>query len=66
VAEALIAGLIDEGFDPAYSKRTRYEGGLGHAFARVLKFLMPDPTRRIIHVMVNTYYPPAPSAKRCV
>jgi len=66
LAESLIAGLMDEGFDPAYSKRTRYEGGLGHAFARVLKFLMPDPTRRIIPVMVNTYYPPAPSAKRCV
>jgi hypothetical protein len=66
LAQSLIAGLMDEGFDPAYSKRTRYEGGLGHAFARVLKFLMPDPTRRIIPVMVNTYYPPAPSAKRCV
>jgi catalytic LigB subunit of aromatic ring-opening dioxygenase len=66
LAEALINGLMDEGFDPAYSKRTRYEGGLGHAFARVLKFLMPDASRRIIPVMVNTYYPPAPSAHRCV
>jgi Catalytic LigB subunit of aromatic ring-opening dioxygenase len=66
LAEALIAGLMDEGFDPAYSKRTRYEGGLGHAFARVLKYLTPEPTRRIVPVMVNTYYPPAPSAKRCV
>jgi len=56
---------MDEGFDPAYSKRTRYDGGLGHAFARVLKFLTPDATRRIIPVMVNTYYPPAPSAHRC-
>lgn len=66
LAEALTLGLMDEGFDPAYSKRTRYEGGLGHAFARVLKFLMPEPTRRIVPVMVNTYYPPAPSARRCV
>jgi 3-O-methylgallate 3,4-dioxygenase len=66
LAEALINGLMDEGFDPAYSKRTRYEGGLGHAFARILKFLMPEPTRRIVPVMVNTYYPPAPSAHRCV
>jgi 3-O-methylgallate 3,4-dioxygenase len=66
LAESLITGLMGEGFDPAYSKRTRYEGGLGHAFARVLKFLMPDSTRRIVPVMVNTYYPPAPSAKRCV
>ena len=66
LAEALTLGLMDEGFDPAYSKRTRYEGGLGHAFARVLKFLMPEPTRRVVPVMVNTYYPPAPLARRCV
>jgi hypothetical protein len=65
LAGALVAGLMDEGFDPAYSKRTRYDGGLGHAFARVLKFLTPDASRRIIPVMVNTYYPPAPSARRC-
>jgi 3-O-methylgallate 3,4-dioxygenase len=65
LAESLIAGLMDEGFDPAYSKRTRYDGGLGHAFARALKFLTPDASRRIIPLMVNTYYPPAPSARRC-
>jgi Catalytic LigB subunit of aromatic ring-opening dioxygenase len=65
LAGALVAGLMDEGFDPAYSKRTRYDGGLGHAFARVLKFLTPDASRRVIPVMVNTYYPPAPSAHRC-
>src|SRR5918996_277605 len=64
--EGLINGLMDEEFDPAYSKQTRYEGGLGHAFARVLKFLTPDAGCRIIPVMVNTYYPPAPSARRCV
>jgi catalytic LigB subunit of aromatic ring-opening dioxygenase len=66
LAESLVNGLMDEGFDPAYSKQTRYEGGLGHAFARVLKFLTPGAQYPIIPVMVNTYYPPAPSAKRCV
>jgi hypothetical protein len=66
LAEGLINGLMDEGFDPAYSKQTRYEGGLGHAFARVLKFLSPDAKHRVVPVMVNTYYPPAPSAQRCV
>lgn len=66
LAEGLITGLMDEGFDPAYSKQTRYDGGLGHAFARVLKFLMPETACRIIPVMVNTYYPPAPSAERCL
>lgn len=65
-AKALVDGLMDEGFDPSYSKRTRYDGGLGHAFARVLKFLSPQADRRVIPVMVNTYYPPAPSAERCV
>ncbi|HEU4340965.1 MAG TPA: hypothetical protein VFU31_05290 [Candidatus Binatia bacterium] len=66
LAEGLINGLMDEGFDPAYSKQTRYDGGLGHAFARVLKLLSPDAKHRVVPVMVNTYYPPAPSAQRCV
>lgn len=65
LAKALVDGLMDEGFDPAYSKQTRYEGGLGHAFARVLKFLSPEAKHRVVPVMVNTYYPPAPSAARC-
>lgn len=66
MAETLLTGMMDEGFDPAYSKQTRYDGGLGHAFARVLKFLNPDSSRAVVPVMVNTYYPPAPSAKRCL
>jgi 3-O-methylgallate 3,4-dioxygenase len=66
LAKELIDGLMDEGFDPAYSKQTRYDGGLGHAFARVLKFLLPKAQCRIVPVMVNTYYPPAPSPQRCV
>jgi len=65
LAKALVDGLMDEGFDPSYSRKTRYDGGLGHAFARVLKFLIPDANCSVIPVMVNTYYPPAPSAKRC-
>jgi hypothetical protein len=65
IAEGLVNGLMDEGFDPAYSRQTRYDGGLGHAFARVLKFLSPKAGHRVVPIMVNTYYPPAPSAKRC-
>jgi 3-O-methylgallate 3,4-dioxygenase len=66
LGETLVTGLMDHGFDPAYSKKTRYDGGLGHAFARVLKFLVPKADCRVVPVMVNTYYPPAPSAKRCL
>lgn len=66
LGEALVTGLMDQGFDPSYSKATRYEGGLGHAFARVLKFLSPEAQCGVVPVMVNTYYPPAPSAQRCL
>jgi hypothetical protein len=66
LARALLERLMEAGFDPAYSKLLRYEGGLGHAFARVLKFLTPDAGVPVVPIMVNTYYPPAPSAKRCV
>jgi hypothetical protein len=65
LAKSLLLGLMDEQFDPAWSRETRYHSGLGHAFGRALKFLMPDWQIPIVPVMVNTYYPPAPSAKRC-
>jgi aromatic ring-opening dioxygenase catalytic subunit (LigB family) len=66
LAQGLLEQMMDMGFDPAYSKLLRYEGGLGHAFARVLKFLTPDAGLPVVPIMVNTYYPPAPSAQRCV
>ena len=65
LSTGLLRGLMEKGFDPAWSKKTRDETGLGHAFGRALKFLMPERRYRIVPVMVNTYYPPAPSAKRC-
>jgi aromatic ring-opening dioxygenase catalytic subunit (LigB family) len=66
LAQGLLEQMMETGFDPAYSKLLRYEGGLGHAFARVLKFLTPDAGLPVVPIMVNTYYPPAPSARRCV
>ncbi|MEA2952787.1 MAG: hypothetical protein QOJ96_2307 [Alphaproteobacteria bacterium] len=66
LAQGILEKLMDSGFDPAYSKELRYEGGMGHAFSRVLKFLTPDAQIPVVPIMVNTYFPPAPSAKRCV
>ena len=63
---ALARGDVPSAARPAYSRQTRYVGGLGHAFARPLKFLLPEARYRIVPIMVNTYYPPAPSARRCV
>ena len=65
LAREMLDGLMDEGFDPAWSKKTRFPGGLGHAFGRVLALLLPDADVPIVPVMVNTYFPPAPTAARC-
>lgn len=66
LAAALYDGLTDEGFDIAWSRKNREEYGLGHAFGRALDFLMQARKFPIVPLMVNTYYPPAPSAKRCL
>ncbi len=65
LALELLHGMMEKNFDPSWSKETRYEAGLGHAFGRVLHFLMPQADRPIVPLMINTYFPPAPSAKRC-
>jgi aromatic ring-opening dioxygenase catalytic subunit (LigB family) len=66
LARGLLDGLMESDFDPAWSSNTREETGLGHAFGRVLDFLMPGEKLPIVPVMVNTYFPPAPSARRCL
>ena len=65
LSDSLLLGLMDEGFDPSWSRETRDPSGLGHAFGRSLRMLLPDCRIPIVPIMVNTYYPPAPSAKRC-
>lgn len=66
LSESILAKLMDEGFDAAWSRELSYDGGMGHAFARVLKFLTPAANIPAVCIMVNTYFPPAPSAKRCI
>ncbi len=66
LAREMLGALMAAGFDPSWSKVTRMEGGLGHAFGRVLEFILPKADVPILPVMVNTYFPPAPSAARCV
>jgi aromatic ring-opening dioxygenase catalytic subunit (LigB family) len=66
LARGLVDGLMERGFDPAWSTATRAEYGLGHAFGRPLHFTTPRADYPILPIMLNTYYPPAPSPKRCV
>lgn len=62
----MLSGIAHRGFDPSWSRKSRFAGGLGHAFGRPLEFLLPRADVAIVPVMVNTYYPPAPTAGRCV
>lgn len=39
IAAAMVQGLMDEGFDPAYSYRLPHQDYLGHAFANTLLYL---------------------------
>lgn len=66
LAREILEGLMERGFDPAWSTETRFEAGLGHAFGRPLHFIMPTPPVPIVPVTINTFYPPAPSAARCL
>ncbi|HTV36366.1 MAG TPA: extradiol ring-cleavage dioxygenase [Xanthobacteraceae bacterium] len=63
----LIDYLMDNGFDPASSKRMREGEGEGHGMAYVHRRLMdPQKPIPIVPVFLNTYFPPnQPRPRRC-
>ncbi|WP_066946350.1 hypothetical protein [Microtetraspora fusca] len=61
LATALLDGLIERGFDMAYSQRAE----LGHAFATPFRFVLGDRDIPVIPLLVNVYLPPLPSGRRC-
>ena len=65
LAEHLVRALIEEEFDIARCNKLRPEIGVGHAFSFLYRRVLPGSKIPIVPVMVNTYYPPAPSARRC-
>jgi len=61
----LLTGLMKRGFDPAFCMdMPKPERGLGHAFMRPSESItdMQTPT---VPVLLNCYYAPQPTAKRC-
>jgi hypothetical protein len=63
----LIGFLMDNGFDPASSKRMREGEGEGHGMAYMHRRVM-DPAKPIpiVPVFLNTYFPPnQPRPRRC-
>jgi 2,3-dihydroxyphenylpropionate 1,2-dioxygenase len=61
-ADALLEKLMSRGFDMAYSQ----DAILGHSFAAVYEWVLPNAKIPVVPVFVNTYLPPLPSPQRCM
>jgi 2,3-dihydroxyphenylpropionate 1,2-dioxygenase len=61
LARALIDGLVERGFDMAYSQHAE----LGHAFATPFRFVLGHRDIPVLPLLVNVYLPPLPSPRRC-
>lgn len=70
IAKIALNGLIERGFDFAYSEKlvsmARPELGIGHAFTRIGRVMqVVESGIPVIPVFTNAYHPPLPSAARC-
>lgn len=61
LAEDLLERVVRADFDLAYSQ----DAVLGHSFAAVYEWVMEGRKIPVIPLLVNTYLPPLPSARRC-
>ena len=62
IASALLDGLIDKGFDMAYSR----DMPLDHAFITPVHMLMPRANISVVPLFQNCIAPPLPTVKRCL
>ncbi|MDB5697520.1 MAG: extradiol ring-cleavage dioxygenase [Alphaproteobacteria bacterium] len=65
IAEALLAGCVERGFDVV--RASSFEGGKlsAHAHAQVYSRFLSDADVPVVPVFVNAITPPLPSARRC-
>jgi len=69
LANFLAHGLVQRDFDIAVSsvfKPMGIAGGLGHGFTRTAPKVMPNLDIPVIMILLNCYYEPLPSARRCL
>lgn len=64
LAAAILVGLQNRGFDPAFCLGTEAAREVGHAFMRPAESVT-DLTIPIVPVMINCYFAPQVTAKRC-
>ena len=65
IAQGLVAGSIDEGFDVAWAARFRDGKLLSHAHTEPALYLVHSAGIPVVPVFVNAVHPPAPSPARC-
>lgn len=66
LAAALMTGLVERGFDPAFSRELPNKAdGMGHAFMRPSYHLDPEYALPVVPLFVNCYYGPQPLGRRC-
>lgn len=70
MAQTLLKGLVDQGFDPAWMRElkpiSRPTAGIGHAFSRTAKAVGAiDAGIPVVIVFLNSYFEPLPPATRC-
>lgn len=60
LARALTFGLVEQGFDPAFSLRLTVDHGITHS----LQYLVPSLDVPIVPVVINMFAPPLPTLRR--
>ncbi|MEJ2869857.1 hypothetical protein WCD74_18965 [Actinomycetospora sp. OC33-EN08] len=61
LARTLVDGMVDDGFDPAFSLRLTVDHGITHS----LQHLVPALDVPVVPVVVNMFAPPLPPLRRC-
>jgi Catalytic LigB subunit of aromatic ring-opening dioxygenase len=66
LAEDLVRGLVDQGFDVSWMTGAPPGTGFGHAYGFPIQRFLQPKTVPVIPLMLNTYYPPnQPTPRRC-
>ncbi len=66
LARHILRSLFEQGFDPAWSVTLpEREEGMGHAFMRPITSFTPGYDVPVVPILLNCYYPPQPTARRC-
>jgi aromatic ring-opening dioxygenase catalytic subunit (LigB family) len=65
IAQKLVSGSLDEGFDVAWASAFRDGKLLSHAHTEPALYLLHESAIPVVPIFVNAVHPPAPSPARC-